>query len=135
MKMDGYGQLEILVDWKEHNYGQYGNYQFGEIFGKNGTDIVDCEYEIKIDKIFNRTIIYLNNGEDVSCYDDNKLEMKGNLEGEIQNKKLTIGGTEWNYGISLNGSIYTLRFYNRALTEKEIEQNYNIDKIRYNITE
>lgn len=34
-----------------------------------------------------------------------------------------------------NGNIYCARIYNRALTEKEIEQNYNIDKIRYNITE
>ena len=90
---------------------------------------------IKNNEDFNTTIIYFNNGENVSFYDNNKLEMKGNSEGEIQNKKLTIGGAEWNYGISLNGSIYTIRFYNRALTEKEIEQNYNIDKIRYNITE
>ena len=86
-------------------------------------------------EIFKRTIIYINNGEDVQFYDNNELKEDRSEEGEIQNKKLTIGGTEWNYGISLNGSIYTLRFYNRALTEKEIEQNYNIDKIRYNISE
>lgn len=135
MKMDGYGQLEILQDGKEYNYGQYENYQFGGVFDKNGKDYPECRYKIKINEVFNRTIIYLNNGENVSFYDNNKLEMMENSEGEIQNKKLTIGGAEWNYGISLNGSIYTIRFYNRALTEKEIEQNYNIDKIRYNITE
>ena len=138
MKMDGYGQLEILVNGKEYNYGQFddgGIYQFAGIFDKNGKDYLKYRYKIKNNEVFNRTIIYLNNGENVSFYDNNKLEMKGNSEGEIQNKKLTIGGTEWNDGISLNGSIYTLRFYNRALTEKEIEQNYNIDKIRYNITE
>ena len=138
MKLDGYGQLEILLDGKEYNYGQFddgGIYQFAEILDKNGKDYLQYRYKIKNNEVFNRTIIYLNNGENVSFYDNNKLEMKGNSEGEIQNKKLTIGGTEWNYGTSLNGSIYTLRFYNRALTEKEIEQNYNIDKIRYNITE
>ena len=138
MKLDGYGQLEILLDGKEYNYGQFddgGIYQFAEILDKNGKDYLQYRYKIKNNEVFNTTIIYLNNGENVSFYDNNKLEMKGNSEGEIQNKKLTIGGAEWNYGISLNGSIYTLRFYNRALTEKEIEQNYNIDKIRYNITE
>ena len=138
MKLDGYGQLEILLDGKEYNYGQFddgGIYQFAEILDKNGNDYLQYRYKIKNNEVFNRTIIYLNNGENVSFYDNNKLEMKGSSEGEIQNKKLTIGGAEWNYGISLNGSIYTLRFYNRALTEKEIEQNYNIDKIRYNITE
>ena len=138
MKLDGYGQLEILLDGKEYNYGQFddgGIYQFAEILDKNGKDYLQYRYKIKNNEVFNTTIIYLNNGENGSFYDNNKLEMKGNSEGEIQNKKLTIGGAEWNYGISLNGSIYTLRFYNRALTEKEIEQNYNIDKIRYNITE
>lgn len=126
------------MDGKEYNYGQFddgGIYQFAEILDKNGNDYLQYRYKIKNNEVFNRTIIYLNNGENVSFYDNNKLEMKGSSEGEIQNKKLTIGGAEWNYGISLNGSIYTLRFYNRALTEKEIEQNYNIDKIRYNITE
>ena len=138
MKLDGSGQLVIVLDGKEYNYGQFddgGIYQFAEILDKNGNDYLQYRYKIKNNEVFNRTIIYLNNGENVSFYDNNKLEMKGSSEGEIQNKKLTIGGAEWNYGISLNGSIYTLRFYNRALTEKEIEQNYNIDKIRYNITE
>lgn len=32
-------------------------------------------------------------------------------------------------------NIGTFRIYNRALSEEEIEQNYNIDKIRYNIQE
>ena len=128
----------MLIYPSLYNYGQFddgGIYQFAEILDKNGKDYLQYRYKIKNNEVFNTTIIYLNNGENVSFYDNNKLEMKGNSEGEIQNKKLTIGGAEWNYGISLNGSIYTLRFYNRALTEKEIEQNYNIDKIRYNITE
>jgi hypothetical protein len=123
------------VNGKEYNYGQYENSQFGEIFDKSGTSTAECKYTAKVSEIFKRTIIYINNGEDVQFYDNNELKEDRSAEGEIQNKKLTIGGTEWNYGISLNGSIYTLRFYNRALTEKEIEQNYNIDKIRYNISE
>lgn len=33
----------------------------------------------------------------------------------------------------LNGYVYSVRIYNRALTEEEIQQNYNVDKLRYNI--
>ena len=31
------------------------------------------------------------------------------------------------------GTIYCIRIYNRALTEEEIKQNYEIDKQRYGI--
>ena len=33
----------------------------------------------------------------------------------------------------LNGTVYTVRVYDRALTEKEVSQNYRVDKIRYGI--
>ena len=34
-----------------------------------------------------------------------------------------------------NGRIYDAQIYNRALTEDEIRQNYEIDKVRFNIQE
>ena len=36
-------------------------------------------------------------------------------------------------GSYLNGKIYSVRIYNRALTDKEIEQNYKRDISRFNI--
>lgn len=36
-------------------------------------------------------------------------------------------------GTYLNGKIYAVRIYNRCLTDKEIQQNYKQDKIRFNI--
>lgn len=39
-----------------------------------------------------------------------------------------VGKTNW-----LNGNIYSVRIYNRALTKDEVEINYNIDKTRFNI--
>lgn len=41
-----------------------------------------------------------------------------------------VGKTNW-----LNGNIYSVRIYNRALTEDEVKTNYAIDKIRFNIQE
>ena len=38
-------------------------------------------------------------------------------------------------GTYLNGKIYSVRIYNRALTDKEIEQNYQRDKNRFNIND
>ena len=33
----------------------------------------------------------------------------------------------------LKGTVYSVRIYNRALTEEEIKQNYEIDKQKYGI--
>ena len=33
----------------------------------------------------------------------------------------------------LNGKIYSVRVYDKVLTEEEIENNYKIDKNRFNI--
>ncbi|MFI3307229.1 MAG: LamG-like jellyroll fold domain-containing protein [Mycoplasmatota bacterium] len=42
--------------------------------------------------------------------------------------------TNENYsGYYLNGEIYTIRVYNRVLSEEEIQQNYEADLIRYDI--
>lgn len=35
----------------------------------------------------------------------------------------------------LQGTIYTIRIYNRELSNEEIQHNYNIDKYRFDITE
>lgn len=41
-----------------------------------------------------------------------------------------VGKGNW-----LNGNIYSVRIYNKALTEDEVKTNYAIDKIRFNIQE
>lgn len=48
-------------------------------------------------------------------------------------KKLTIGSLPDNTGEKFSGKIYAIRVYNRDLTGAEISQNYNVDKIRFNI--
>ena len=78
-------------------------------------------------------------------YDGNKLTLSedGNIsslqvEGTIKyplNSTIMVLGTN-PYGTSayssfFNGKIYAVRIYNRALTEKEIMNNYTIDKVRF----
>lgn len=45
-------------------------------------------------------------------------------------------GRHWQYGNqnrTFFGSIQAIRIYNRALTDEEIDMNYQIDKVRFNI--
>ena len=48
-------------------------------------------------------------------------------------KTITIGNYAGNGGQYLNGKIYSIRMYNRALTDSEMEHNYEIDKERFNL--
>ncbi len=69
-----------------------------------------------------------------------KLYIDGNLENsETMNPSMTLGNNSLIIG-SLNketdfykGNIYNVNIYNKALTEEEINQNYKVDKARYNI--
>ena len=49
----------------------------------------------------------------------------------LDNIKLYIGN--YNGGAYIKQKVYSMRIYNRALTEDEIEQNYKVDKIRFGI--
>lgn len=73
------------------------------------------------------------------------LGINGKIEGKDFNtgyvkpatgSKFIIGGTPL-VGAGANtgfkGTIYSVRIYNRALTEEEIEENYKIDKQKYGI--
>lgn len=75
------------------------------------------------------TKIY-QNGEKLEIY-----QKTGNISINLQDSTLQIG-REWQYNQqenSLNGIIYAVRVYDRVLTEEEIRQNYEIDKLRFNI--
>lgn len=78
----------------------------------------------------------------VSCqYNLHKIKMftdAQNFEKDVDNgsslnlsKNIYVGGTSSlsNY----NGNIYSVRIYNRALTDLEVQQNYNMDKQRFEI--
>lgn len=66
----------------------------------------------------------------------------GNLKETVKNELFSVEqeflnawiGRDHRTGEScLNGTIYSIRIYNRALTEKEIKNNYEIDRYRFNI--
>lgn len=61
--------------------------------------------------------------------------MPTTMVSNIKNSQAEIGRS-WQYqneDRSFCGTIYSIRVYNRALSDKEINQNYKIDKIRFGI--
>ena len=39
----------------------------------------------------------------------------------------------WQKASYFNGTIYSVRVYNRALTDEEVQRNYELDKILYGV--
>lgn len=112
---------------------QYGNSQRIQIYKLDKSNYF-CQFNTKVNQIFSRGVTFANKGIETSIYENKNIIEQVNVgEIEVENKKMKIGGTNWHTGISLNGEIYSIRVYNRALTQEEINQNYEIDKIRFNI--
>lgn len=88
------------------------------------------------DKISTRVLRYYtkSNISKFNCYyngiGSDELEFEGTNDGTF----LSIGSFLPNEPSEPGAEkVYSVRVYNRALTEEEIKQNYNIDKIRFGI--
>ena len=69
-----------------------------------------------------------------------KIYFNSNYENEKKVEPKGYGGTmnetwigNYNNAAFTKANVYAIRMYNRALTEEELQHNYNIDKVRYNI--
>ncbi|MDO4282024.1 MAG: LamG-like jellyroll fold domain-containing protein [Clostridia bacterium] len=74
--------------------------------------------------------IYSENG------DIKGITLDGNVHETNSGTKLTIGASPYagvNPVTEFKGTIYSVRIYNRALTESEIKENFEVDKEKYNI--
>lgn len=68
----------------------------------------------------------------------NETEKKGKITIPQSNTVMAIGGNPSGDNVNsgfFNGKIYAIRIYNRALTDKEIKTNFEIDQYRFGITE
>ena len=65
---------------------------------------------------------------------DNKFTCNSNYSNIISSPIQLGRGWQWgNQNRTLNGIIYSVRIYNRVLSDDEIKQNYEVDKKRFNI--
>ena len=93
----------------------------------NGT-LVNNIWNEKCKKISKAETIIFENTEEIQNI---------NIEQIITNTNYNLIYKDGKYTFTANDDLdlYCFRIYNRELTEIEKQQNYNIDKIRYNISE
>lgn len=115
-----YGKNNLLLDARG-NIGAIGKY---------------IPYSIEVEKIYKMTskLDYNNNSTTTYFSVNNDILVSTTHNSKIVNNtdnRIYIGGVGANYNNNIK--VYSVRIYNRALTEDEIKQNYNVDKSRFGI--
>jgi len=91
---------------------------------------------ISYQNIYEDTLSMTKSSDKIVMYKNSKIIVTTNNSEYTTNLNLTdielyIGN--YNNVHHMKQKVYSMRIYNRALTEDEITQNYNIDKIRFGI--
>lgn len=117
--------------------GNNGNNNF-TVDARPGRFGLATSYNIEVAKFYNIVVAYGYNGSSTDEYFkiNDKVVINRVIETNeklLNNtaKSICIGGE--NATMNTNMKLYSMRIYNRALAEDEIQQNYKIDKIRFGI--
>lgn len=140
-----YFTAEISFEYKNGSYlignANKGGYRLyidenkrlvGEIYNKGSYYSVTSEIKVQTGKKYNIVLTY--DGSSLSLYINGNLQkylsINGKIEATKDNAKLTIGSAsilEQDEELpSFVGKIYGVKIYNRALTQEEININYEV---------
>lgn len=140
-----YLTAEISFEYKNGSYlignANNGGYRLyidenkrilGEIYINGSYHTLTSELKVEEDKRYNVILTY--DGNKLSLYINGKIEkyllVNGKIETTKDNTILTIGSTynleQINEIPSFEGKIYGVRVYNRALSQDELNINYNV---------
>ena len=86
-----------------------------------------------VSKVNNYSILHKKEGEICAYQNNEQLVNTNNLNCWAHSGEVSYIGNRSTNGAPLKGEIYSIRVYNRILTEKEINHNYMVDKARYGI--
>ena len=84
-------------------------------------------------KVNSYSILHKKEGEICVCQNNEQLVNTNNLNCWDHSGEVSYIGNRSTNVTPLNGEIYSIRVYNRILTEKEINHNYQMDKKRFGI--
>lgn len=134
------GNACILGNWESGGFGIYLNNgrAVADIWMIHGYKQVKANEALKTNQIY--TISETYNGESLKLYINGELKASEPATGKIGNPEskapMVIGGNPSGNGVVINEraniNMYSARIYDRALTEDEIKNNYEVDRIRFN---
>ena len=86
-----------------------------------------------IDKLYKLSSISVQYNPDAMYLNSKELGLNVGSEGWMYGQKYPFMISGYSNGWRMKGKIYSIRVYNRALTQEEINHNYMVDKARYGI--
>ncbi len=92
----------------------------------------DLDYRVQLNINAIYTAVALNYGSERRIYLNSEFGVKGFAVPNVKLGSIVLGRSIEGF---LNGNIYSVRVYNRGLSEEEIKQNYEVDKKRFGIIE
>ena len=139
------GERDIVCNFEDGGYG-LSNFDSYQSFKRNtmevykeaaGWQFVYSDNDIELNKKYSLSGsydgIYLVLFENFNKFSTN---IEGTIRKSTSNTIMAVGTnpggrSAWDY--FFNGTIYAVRIYDRALTDEEVEHNYYLDQIRFNI--
>ena len=102
------------------------------IWGSMITSGISSGYNPKLTEKVNVTII--RNGNNIELWINGEKKSEQSKEGlKIYQENTILGKWGMSKYYYFDGIIYSVRKYNRVLTNEEMQQNYNIDKLKFDI--
>ena len=86
-----------------------------------------------VENLYKKNSISVQYNPDVMYLNSKKLELNVENTTWMYEQKYPFMISGYSNGWRMKGKIYSIRVYNRALTQEEINHNYMVDKARYGI--
>ena len=100
---------------------------------ENAFSLGNKKKRYSIDKLYKLSSISVQYNPDAMYLNSKKLELNVGSESWMYSSQYPFMISGYSGGWRMKGKIYSIRVYNRALTQEEINHNYQMDKKRFGI--
>ena len=100
---------------------------------ENAFSLGNKKKRYSIDKLYKLSSISVQYNPDAMYLNSKELGLNVGSEGWMYGQKYPFMISGYSNGWRMKGKIYSIRVYNRALTQEEINHNYQMDKKRFGI--
>ena len=132
--------VEMVLELEESPSGSQYIASFGSLYkilawspDVKGFSLGHVKKRYLVENLYKKNSISVQYNPDVMYLNSKKLELNVEDTTWMHEPKYPFMISGYSSGFRLKGKIYSIRLYNRALTQDEINHNYMVDKVRFGI--
>ena len=132
--------VEMVLELEESPSGSQYIASFGSLYkilawspNVKGFSLGHGKKRYLVENLYKKNSISVQYNPDVMYLNSKKLELNVKDTTWMYEPKYPFMISGYSSGFKLKGKIYSIRVYNRALTQEEINHNYQMDKKRFGI--